>query len=93
MLGTYAAALFVIGASVPVGAAALWLAGRREWSWLAPVVGLAAITVAAWLLVRLPGEGLAALIGIALLAVVCAPALPAAGFGLRRARRGRAPFR
>ena len=88
MFGTYAAALFVIAASLPVGAAAMWLAGRRQWSWLAPVVGLATITVAAWLLVRLPGEGLTALIGIALLAVVCAPALLATGFGMRELAEG-----
>ncbi len=88
MLGTYAAALFVIAASLPIGAAAMWLAGRREWSWVAPAVGLGAITVAAWLLVRLPGEGLTALIGIAALALVCLPALPGTGFGVREAIQG-----
>jgi hypothetical protein len=68
MVGTYLAALVVIGASVPIGAAVLVLSGRRQWSWLAPALGLAAITVVAWLLVRLPGEGLTALLGILALA-------------------------
>lgn len=71
MLGTYAAALLVIGASVPVGTVVLALAGRREFSWLAPVLGLAVITALAWLLVRLPGEGLTALLGIVAVAAVC----------------------
>ncbi len=91
MLGTYAAALLVIGASVPVGAAVLWLSGRREWSWTAPVLGLAVITVAAWLLVRLPDEGLAALIGIVVLALACAPALPRTGFGRAQLAEGWVP--
>jgi hypothetical protein len=81
MLGTYAAALLVVGASVPVGAAVLWVSGRREWSWLAPALGLAVLTVAAWILVRLPGEGIAALIGIAVVGIGCSLALPRVGFG------------
>lgn len=81
MLGTYAAALLVIGASVSVGAAVLWAGGRREWSWLAPALGLAVLTVVAWLLVRLPGEGVTALIGVGALALACAGALPRVGFG------------
>jgi len=71
MIGTYLAALLVIGASLPVGAAVLALAGRREWSWIAPALGLALITVVAWLLVQLPGEGTTALIGLLVLAVAC----------------------
>lgn len=89
MIGTYAAALVVIGASVPVGAAVLALAGRREWSWVAPALGLAVITVVAWLAVRLPGEGLAALIAVVALAVACAAlALPRVGFGVEQLREG-----
>lgn len=77
MLGTYAAALLVIGASVPVGAAVLALSGRRQWSWLAPALGLAVILPLAWWLVRLPGEGLTALIGLtATAAATAAWALP-----------------
>jgi hypothetical protein len=82
MLGTYAAALLVIGATVPVGAALLALSGRREWSWLAPALGLAAITMLAWWLVRLPGEGLTALIGIAVVSAAAGWwALPRVGPG------------
>jgi hypothetical protein len=89
MIGTYAAALVVIGASVPVGAAVLALAGRREWSWVAPALGLAVITVLAWLAVRLPGEGTSALIAVIALAVACAAlALPRVGFGVEQLRQG-----
>ena len=89
MIGTYAAALVVIGASVPVGAGVLALAGRREWSWVAPALGLAVITVLAWLAVRLPGEGVTALIAVIALAVSCAAlALPRVGFGVDQLREG-----
>ncbi len=88
MLGTYAAALFVIAASIPIGGAALWLSGRREWSWLAPALGLAVITVSAWLLSRLPGEGTTALIGLVVLALAACPALPRTGFGRRELGEG-----
>lgn len=88
MLGTYAAAVLTIGASLTVGAAVLWAAGRREWSWLAPALGLAVITAAAWLFVRLPGEGVTAAICLGVLALVCAAALPRAGFGRRQAAEG-----
>jgi hypothetical protein len=90
MIGTYAAAIFVIAASISVGGAALWLAGRHEWSWIAPVVGLATITVAAWLLVRLPGEGTTALVGIGVLALICSTALPSIDFGSEHLREGAA---
>ncbi len=82
MVGTYAAALFVIAASIPVGAAVLLLAGRREWSWIAPALGLALLSVLAWLLVRLPGEGLTCLIGLGAVAIACgALALPRLDLG------------
>ena len=90
MLGTYAAALFVIVASIPVGGAVLRLSGRHEWSWIAPALGLALITVAAWLLVRLPGEGTAAVVGIGVLAIVCMPALPSLGFAGEELAQGAA---
>ena len=89
MLGTYAAALMVIGASVPIGAAVLLVAGRREWSWLAPLLGLAIIAALAWLTVQLPGEGLTALIAIAVAAVLAAAvALPRLDFGVSQLRQG-----
>jgi hypothetical protein len=64
MLGTYAAAAFLIVVSVPLGAGILALCGARRFSWLAATVGLAAATVLAWWLVRLPGEGITALAGL-----------------------------
>jgi hypothetical protein len=70
MLGTYAVALVLLGATVPVGAAVLAAAGRERWSWLAPALGLALLSAVAWWAVRLPGEGLTALGVILALAVV-----------------------
>ncbi len=82
MVGTYAVALLVVGASVPIGAAVLAAAGRRRWSWIAPAPGLAAITVVAWWAVRLPGEGLTALAAILALALVAGVwAVPRVGPG------------
>jgi hypothetical protein len=65
MLGTYASFVVVFGASSLAGQAILAACGRREWSWLAPAVGLAALCPLAWWTVRLPGEGTAALVAIA----------------------------
>lgn len=69
MLGTYASALAVLAAGAAVGQAIFSLCGRREWSWLAPAIGLAALMPIAWLAVRLPGDGTAAIAaaGVALL--------------------------
>jgi len=69
MFGTYAAALLVIGASLPIGTAVLALAGRREFSWIAPGLGLALILVLSWWTVRLPGEGITALVAIVVVAI------------------------
>ena len=65
MLGTFGGALFVVVASLAVGGAIVRLSGRRDWSWTAGPVGLAAISILAWWSVRLPGEGAAALIVLA----------------------------
>ena len=65
-LGTYGAALLVIGVSVALGGGVLALAGARRWSWTAPAIGLAAATVLAWWAVRLPGQGTTALVTLAL---------------------------
>ena len=89
-LGTYAAAVIVIAASTAIGAGIVAASGRREWSWAAPAVGLAAATVIAWWTVRLPGHGVTALVcvlGAAVAGAVLArrrmPALRAAlGLGL-----------
>ena len=69
-LGTYAAALIVIAASTAIGAGILAACGRREWSWTAPAVGLAAATIVAWWAVRLPGHGWTALAALAALSII-----------------------
>jgi hypothetical protein len=70
MLATYAACALVLASAAVVGQALHSLCGRREWSWLAPAVGLAVLTALAWGAVRLPGEGAAALVvlGVVLIA-------------------------
>jgi hypothetical protein len=68
MLATYGSLLVILAASCLVGQALFALCGRREWSWLAPAVGLGVFTAVAWGAVRLPGEGTASLIAIGALA-------------------------
>jgi hypothetical protein len=70
MLGTYGSFAAILLASGCVGQAVFCICGRRSWSWLAPAVGLAGITAAAWATVRLPGDGAAAAIAIGVLALV-----------------------
>ena len=67
MIGTYAAALAVCGASLAFGQAAIALCGQRRWSWLAPAVGLALVLAIAWGTVRLPGDGIVSAVAIAVL--------------------------
>jgi hypothetical protein len=57
VIGTYAAALAVCGASLAIGQASVALCGVRRWSWLAPAVGLALLCAICWGTVRLPGGG------------------------------------
>jgi hypothetical protein len=64
MLGTYATFAVILLGSAAVGQGVFCLCGRRNWSWLAPAVGLAANAAIAWATVRLPGEGTAAAIAI-----------------------------
>src|SRR2546425_4682837 len=70
MLATYGSFLIVLAASCLVGQGVFALCGRREWSWLAPAVGLVVLTAVAWGTVRLPGEGTASLIAIGVLALI-----------------------
>src|ERR1700750_665978 len=72
MIGTYASAALICLASLLVGRAIFTLAGRREWCWLEPAVGFAAIIAVAGLLARVPGHGTSATLGIVLLIVVAA---------------------
>ena len=70
MLGTYASFLALFAASALVGQALFVACGRRQWSPLAPAVGLAALCPIGWWTVRLPGEGAATAIALALCAAL-----------------------
>jgi hypothetical protein len=70
VLPTYGSFLLILVASVLVGQAVFALCGRREWSWLAPAVGLSVLMPVAWWTVRLPGEGIPDVAVIVLLTVV-----------------------
>jgi len=69
MIGTYASVALICAASLLVGRAILALCGRRDWSWLEPAVGFAALVAVAGLLARAPGHGTTASLGIVLLLV------------------------
>jgi len=69
VIGTYAAALAVCGASLAIGQAVLVICGVRCWSWLSPAVGLALICAMCWGTVRLPGEGVVSAVLVVTLAV------------------------
>src|ERR1700761_516076 len=72
MIGTYASAALICLASLLVGRAIFTLAGRREWCWLEPAAGFAAIIAVSGLLARAPGHGTSATLGIVVLIVVAA---------------------
>jgi hypothetical protein len=70
MLATYGSLLIILGASCVVGQALFAACGRREWSWLAPAVGLGVLAAVAWGTIRLPGHGVTSCIAIGLLAAI-----------------------
>jgi hypothetical protein len=72
MLGTYGALALILAAAGSTGQALLAVCGERQWSWLAPAVGLALVTALSWGTVRLPSHGTAAAVavGVAALAAV-----------------------
>jgi hypothetical protein len=72
MIETYASAALILLASLLVGRAIFSLAGRREWCWLEPAVGYAAILTVSGILARAPGHGTSATLGIVALIVVAA---------------------
>jgi len=72
MIATYASAALICAVSLLVGRAVLSLAGRRDWSWLEPAVGLGAVLAVTGLLARAPGHGTSATLGAAALVVVAA---------------------
>ncbi len=65
MIGAVVAAALVVAASMAVGQAILAISGRREWSWLAPGVGLSALLIIGSATVRLPGRSTTAAIALA----------------------------
>jgi hypothetical protein len=69
VIGTYAAALAVCGASLAIGQAAIGLCGARRWSWLAPAVGLALLAALCWGTVRLAGDGVGSAVAVLVVAV------------------------
>jgi hypothetical protein len=75
MIGTYASAALICAVSLLVGRALLSLAGRREWSWLEPAVGLGAVLTATGLVARAPGHGTSSTLALAALIVAAALAL------------------
>lgn len=83
MLGTYASAALVCAAAILAGRAVLAACGNREWSWLEPAVGLAALFALAGLLARAPGHSTTVTVGLIVLlaASLAALALPYAHRG------------
>jgi hypothetical protein len=72
MIGTYASAALICLASLLVGRATFSLAGRREWCWVEPAVGYAAILTVSGILSRAPGHGTTATVGIVALIIAAA---------------------
>ena len=68
MIGAYATVAVVCVAAVVAGQAILSLGGRRDFSWTAAPVGLAALLVVAGIAIKLPGHATAAAIALAALA-------------------------
>ena len=68
-LATYASLAVVCVASLLVGQAILAICGRREPTWLAGPVGLAAILTASGIAIKLPGHATAVAITLAILVV------------------------
>ena len=87
MAATYASALAVCAASLLIGQAAIALCGRREWSWLAPAVGLSLLCALSWGTVRMPGHGTVSAIAVLIAALAAALYLRRRAGGAREASR------
>jgi hypothetical protein len=73
MIGTYASAALICGASLLVGQAILGLTGGGESRrWLAPAVGFGAVLTVTGFLARAPGHATSATIGLVLLLIAAA---------------------
>ncbi len=91
MLGTYAATVAICASALAIGQAAIALCGVRQWSWLAPSVGLALLCAICWGTVRLPGDGVASAIAVSLLTLAAIAYLRRRLTGGHRALRGGLP--
>lgn len=89
MAGTYASALLVLAVSAGLGQGLMALCGRREWSWLAPALGLAVACAVAWGAVHLSGGRAAGPIVLGVL--LCAALAPVALARGSRSRSDRRP--
>ena len=69
MLALLVTAAAICALSLVIGRAACVLAGVREWSWLAPAVGLATLLVTSAIAIRLPGHGVTARLTVLALAL------------------------
>ena len=80
MLAAIASAALIVGGSLAVGQGLLAACGRREWTWLAGPVGLAALLAAAAIVAGWGGRGtaIAIVLGFAIAAgvVACALVMP-----------------
>ncbi len=83
-LAAYASLAVICAASLVVGQAILTLSGKRELTWLAGPVGLAAILVASGIAIKLPGHATAVAITLAALLFLSLATL----VSLRRAAGG-----
>lgn len=70
VIGTYLAVVAVCVSSLAIGQAALSLCGARQWSPLAPAVGLALVCALCWATVRMPGHGVISAVVILVLTIV-----------------------
>ncbi|MGE5527401.1 MAG: hypothetical protein ACM3Q9_01910 [Methanosarcina sp.] len=100
MIETYASAALICAVSLLVGRAVLSLAGRSEWSWLEPAVGLAAALTATGLPARAPGHGTSSTLVLVALVVVAATVVfwpggvrPLVAYSAERTNAGRRPWR
>jgi hypothetical protein len=79
MLATYASAAIICAASLLIGRALLSLAGRRNWTWLEPAVGLGAMLTVTGVAARAPGHATTATLGLILLVLASAAVLALRG--------------
>jgi hypothetical protein len=91
MIGTYASAALICAVSLLVGRAVLTLGGRREWSWLEPAVGLAAVLTVTGALARAPGHGTSATLGVLVLIVAAIAVVTRGRYEMRGALAAGAP--